>query len=328
MIFPTMLRRANGFLYFRKAIPEGCRSAMGGRKELLISLKTRDEELAKLRWRIVSAKVDAMLSAAKRGIRVPLASSLAKLTKGLDEAEREAFEHHLLSKLEADDVGDRPISHQQRAQFKAFFNAPPAGTATNPLLSVALAKREQEVSPTPKTAFIWNIALTRFKTLACDGADLPVREVTRQHLVKFKDALIRLPSIKGGTLSASSAKKYLDAVKSTLAYALAQGWLDANPATGLSIRGGATAGGKSDRLPYETTEARALLDAAAALPEGPNKFLPMILAYHGDHPSSRHRLVSSAFVNASHAARCVACHGVRSHPVPVALVGECSMPVV
>ena len=30
--------------------------------------------------------------------------------------------------------------------------------------------------------------------------------------------------------------------------------------------------------------------------------------------------------NASHAARCVACHGVRSHPVPVALVGECSMP--
>jgi len=28
----------------------------------------------------------------------------------------------------------------------------------------------------------------------------------------------------------------------------------------------------------------------------------------------------------SHAARCVACHGVRSHAVPVALVGECSVP--
>jgi len=28
------------------------------------------------------------------------------------------------------------------------------------------------------------------------------------------------------------------------------------------------------------------------------------------------------------AALCVACQGVRSHPVPVALVGECSMPVV
>ena len=35
-----------------------------------------------------------------------------------------------------------------------------------------------------------------------------------------------------------------------------------------------------------------------------------------------------ALVSASHAARCVACHGVRSHPVPVALVGECSIPVV
>jgi hypothetical protein len=31
--------------------------------------------------------------------------------------------------------------------------------------------------------------------------------------------------------------------------------------------------------------------------------------------------------NASHAARCVACQGVRSHAVPVALVGECAKPV-
>jgi hypothetical protein len=37
---------------------------------------------------------------------------------------------------------------------------------------------------------------------------------------------------------------------------------------------------------------------------------------------------SVPFVSASSAARCVACHGVRSQPVPVALVGECSMPVV
>jgi mono/diheme cytochrome c family protein len=31
---------------------------------------------------------------------------------------------------------------------------------------------------------------------------------------------------------------------------------------------------------------------------------------------------------APHAARCAACHGVRSHPAPVALVGECPIPVV
>src|SRR5205823_5320322 len=37
---------------------------------------------------------------------------------------------------------------------------------------------------------------------------------------------------------------------------------------------------------------------------------------------------SPPFRNASHAARCVACQGVRSQPVPVALVGECSVPVV
>jgi hypothetical protein len=40
------------------------------------------------------------------------------------------------------------------------------------------------------------------------------------------------------------------------------------------------------------------------------------------------RLRQSAFFNASHAARCVASHGVGSHAVPIALVGECSIPVV
>jgi hypothetical protein len=39
-------------------------------------------------------------------------------------------------------------------------------------------------------------------------------------------------------------------------------------------------------------------------------------------------MVSFAFLSASHAARCVACHGIGSQPVPVALVGECSIPVV
>jgi hypothetical protein len=35
-----------------------------------------------------------------------------------------------------------------------------------------------------------------------------------------------------------------------------------------------------------------------------------------------------AFFTAYHAARYVACQGVLSHPLPVALVGECSIPVV
>src|SRR6185436_5561090 len=40
---------------------------------------------------------------------------------------------------------------------------------------------------------------------------------------------------------------------------------------------------------------------------------------------TNHRSPSSAFLSASHAARCVACQGVDSHPVPVALVVECFM---
>ena len=47
--------------------------------------------------------------------------------------------------------------------------------------------------------------------------------------------------------------------------------------------------------------------------------------------SSTHHAVfaeCSRPLRAANAARCVACHGVRSHAVPVALVGECSIPVV
>jgi hypothetical protein len=211
MLFPTMLRRKNGFLYLRKAIPKSCRAAMGGRKELLISLKTRDPELAKQRWKLVSTRVDAMLSTARRGITVPLPSTLAKLTTHLDEEQRDAFESYLVMKLEDDDEA-RERGHNKgrlapvtRARFKAYFNAPPAGTPENPLLSIALAKREAEMSPTAKSRFAWNVALQRFRSLACDGVDLPCRSVTRPHLIRFKDSLLKLPSRRGGTLAAASA---------------------------------------------------------------------------------------------------------------------------
>ena len=296
MLFSTMMRRKNGFLYHRKAIPKACRPAMGGRKELLISLKTRDPELAKLRWKIVSARVDAMLNAARRGSTVPLPSSLARLTAGLDEGQRDAFESYLLTKLEADDdspeddglpqLPRKALSPTQRAQYKAHFNAPPPGTQDNPLLSLALAKRAAETSPTAKSEFAWNVSLTRFRTLACDGEDLPVRSVTRAHLVKFKDALLRLPSKRGGVLTPQSAVKDIGAIKALLGYALAQGWVEANAAAGVSVAKGTVKRGKSDRLPYETNEARALLAAAAELPiDGPrggaDRWLPMILSHSG-----------------------------------------------
>jgi hypothetical protein len=59
--------------------------------------------------------------------------------------------------------------------------------------------------------------------------------------------------------------------------------------------------------------------------------------FHGDcyilwNEEPRAAIVASRrslrFPQTSHAAYCVACHGVRSHAVPVALVAECSVPVV
>jgi len=53
--------------------------------------------------------------------------------------------------------------------------------------------------------------------------------------------------------------------------------------------------------------------------------------YEGGHKGSSYQVTAWCWperVHASHAARCVARHGVRSQPVPVALMGECSIPVV
>ena len=63
--------------------------------------------------------------------------------------------------------------------------------------------------------------------------------------------------------------KDIGAIKALLAYSLAQGWVEANVAAGVSVAKG-TVKGKSDRSSYETDEARAILDAAAKLPvDGP-----------------------------------------------------------
>ena len=59
---------------------------------------------------------------------------------------------------------------------------------------------------------------------------------------------------------------------------MTQGWLSANPAAGLTLARGTA--GKSERLPYTTAEARAILGAADKL-EGANRWLPLILAYTG-----------------------------------------------
>jgi hypothetical protein len=54
-----------------------------------------------------------------------------------------------------------------------------------------------------------------------------------------------------------------------------------------------------------------------------------VVAFSASPPTeSLSASVHSALPNTSHAARCVARHGVGSQPVPAALVGECSIPVV
>jgi hypothetical protein len=117
MLFATMLLRKNGFLYLRRVVPLKLRPALGGRMETRISLKTRDPETAKQRWKLASLRVDAIFDAAQHGVAVSLPSSRS-LIVGLDEAQREAVELHLLTKLE-----DDSLPAATRAKYRAHFNA-------------------------------------------------------------------------------------------------------------------------------------------------------------------------------------------------------------
>jgi len=58
------------------------------------------------------------------------------------------------------------------------------------------------------------------------------------------------------------------------------------------------------------------------------KSSPRVVASERDESSRSGDQVSSALLNAYHAAAVSRCQGVRSHAVPVALVDECSIPLV
>src|SRR5262249_8368730 len=83
------------------------------------------------------------------------------------------------------------------------------------------------------------------------------------------------------------------------------------------------------RAPINHGAARTRHPDAVAVDRGVELALSLMLLEEGVERGQQHHasLVDSTF-NASHSARCAACHGVRSQAVPIALVGECSMPVV
>jgi site-specific recombinase XerC len=85
------------------------------------------------------------------------------------------------------------------------------------------------------------------------GGDFPVRSITKAHVRAFKESLLRTPKRHGReeTLSPASVTKGLGAIRSVLAWAVGQGYLDVNPADGIRHAGARSAEQRSRRLPYD-----------------------------------------------------------------------------
>jgi len=84
------------------------------------------------------------------------------------------------------------------------------------------------------------------------------------------------------TLSPASVQKQLNAIKAVLSWAVAQGYMENNPATGIShARGNGIHGARTRRLPYEADDLRKLFGTAFSEKEDADRWLPLLGLWTG-----------------------------------------------
>jgi len=312
MSYHMIIRRGSTW-HFRRAVPKALRSIIGHR-EITRSLHTSDLREAKSRAITVATEVDALLWRARRTLANPeaavsaVAAQLvredARSRQGVlvddDQAERE--QAGLADELER--LTERPLpanlgdAVQVQARIKALRavlaklegNGAPDGApeAEDVTLSGLFDRYQAERKPSAK---VW-----REFDLVCRHAitvfgDLSVRSITKQHIRTLKAALLTMPSSKrrhgqdeGATLSTSTVVKLLGLLRSVLAWAEREGFIDVNPAHGTARVAStekkvATVDDEKKRRPFMVEEVRDLLSKLPT--DGPLRWILLLLAYTG-----------------------------------------------
>lgn len=119
------------------------------------------------------------------------------------------------------------------------------------MLSGAFNGWKGERKPGEKTWSEWALALRRF--IETNG-DLPLAKITKAHIRKFKDALLKLE------LSPASIKKQLSAVRTVLGWAVENGVVDDNVAAGVTVRDAKVK--RERRLPYSDEDLKLIFSSA------------------------------------------------------------------
>lgn len=170
--------------------------------------------------------------------------------------------------------------------------------ASGPLLSAVLEMWLAERKPNRKTANEWQRVVTRFTEL---HGDLAVDAITKAHVRQFKDALLKVPASlsqkdrnlslpkilakhKGSnqpTLSPQTVVKMIAAIKSILSWAMNNGYVEHNAATGVTV---ATAKNTDEsRIAYSKNDLKTIFESIGQFRDSKptNFWLPLLAAFTG-----------------------------------------------
>lgn len=235
----------DGMWKFRKAIPASLREAFEGRYNLIISLATKDRNVALRRYEAVKAEVEKRFKEAsgQSTITPAVAAYQAVQDWRVEQTQRpstpeaeEALDHYLSTILERGELRGKPLDARTVAVFEALLQrSSPESQADNPPVTVLFERYYAERKLPPRTQREWEGICARF--VAHLGAALPVRRLTQAHLREFKRTLLESTSRRtGSAMAPATARKVLAALRAVLTWGTSEGYLSTNPAVGITVK--------------------------------------------------------------------------------------------
>ncbi len=310
----THLSKRGATYYFRRVVPEELRPFLDGRREWMISLRTKDRADAKLAIPPLTMSTDAEMAAARKALaeqggdagpekpaesrsRFPGMSSALSARLAQERADRREARQRLREQMEEtagafstseldpvhailkDIMREREEERQQAPTPKEAVAAPPA----LPLIELFDAyASEQGMKAVTANEWRGNMrALVRY--LGHDDA----ARITVEDIDGWRDLLLAEKTKRGAPRSARTVKdKYISALRSTLNYAISKRKLTENVATMVDVRVPRKA--KLRERDFTADEAKAILSETMKEQEGVSVFIqrarrwiPWLCAYTG-----------------------------------------------
>ena len=243
---PYLYIRGNGNYLYRRAIPAEHQRLAGGRTEFKESLRTRNHNVAVVRYGETHSKYEAIFEQLRNGIALKdqKASSVEELkarAASLGLAYRSAEEQ--MSKPDMKDLARRlgtwnQLGKPSGVEMDAIFGTLPNDTTLRQALAfheeqnrtelIGLTPREASKKLTPVRA-----AIERFITFA--EGDLPLRSINRATANAYRSHLIR--QIEAGSIQANTANKLLMHVRKVISFYIQNMDEDfSNPFAGIRLK--------------------------------------------------------------------------------------------